>query len=346
MNRKLLVTSLSLPFAALLVASACSLEEDPGPNSTGGTSSGGSSTAGSAGSSSVSGSVGTSGSTGTSGASAGGTGGSGTAGAGGASGGSGGTGGTGGTGVVDLVELVTGKTNNYGFALKDSWHIIPCVDKQAHDCYPIVGGSCPNTNDPVFLNRGVKFEEEFEVGGEVGKSYDVTIRVNGIAEAKYYRNGTRRAGDSVVGENQAEGTDTWYIGGEPIPSSYNVVQLTVLKPDGSELEHYYLNSWPQDSGNEAHETFSIGYDATFEVIGGGKIKYLNQDSNCRAINNCGIGDNGSACDNARVIPNEPGLQLPAMYGGKSVASMNAYGGQAQPYHAQAIHITVKNVVAK
>lgn len=350
MKRTLLNLSFALSLTSLLVASACSIEEEPIPAG-GGTSSGGGTAGASAGTATTAGTPSTSGSSSMAGTSSGGmstagsTGaggsGAGTAGAGGgtagAGGGAAGTGGGGGA-PADLVETVTGTVNTFGFALKDSWFLTPCVDKLNFDCYPTPGGNCPS--------GGVQIKEEFTVGGEMGKTYAVTVTVNGIVEAKYYRNGMRRAGDSTAGENDVKGSDTWYVGGEPIPSTYNSYMIHVYKPDGMKLESYGLNSFPQNSGNEAHETYSIGYEATFDVIGGGKVEYVNQDDNCRAINNCGVGEKGSACPDARPIPNEPGLQIPTMYAGKTVASMNAFGGATQPFHAQAVHVKVKSVVAK
>jgi len=83
------------------------------------------------------------------------------------------------------------------------------------------------------------------------------------------------------------------------------------------------------------------------VPGGGYIEYLNQDSNCRAINNCDFGVlNGADCPNPRNVPHEPGLQVPQMFGGQPVSSINAINGAQQPFHAQIVHITVTNVVAK
>jgi hypothetical protein len=124
--------------------------------------------------------------------------------------------------------------------------------------------------------------------------------------------------------------------------------LTVYQSDGAtEVQHYYLNSWPQAfSDAESHRTFPISYTATFEVPGGAVLEYLIGDSNCRAINNCGPGDNGSDCPNEREIPNEPGLEIPDSYGGQPTANQNVVNGTNGPWHAQMIHVTVTNVVEK
>lgn len=235
--------------------------------------------------------------------------------------------------------------NQYGFAFTDSYYLAGCSEVQGPECL-LVQGACPNlhADDIAFEDSGYLSREEFKLGGEAGKFYDVTIRVNGIVEGKYYRYGTRRRGDDFSDANAFTGSDTFYVGGEPIPSTYGVYKLSVFQPDGStELEHYYLNSFPMQSGFESHQTFPIGYEAVIQVPGQGVIKRLYQDSNCRAYNNCGPGDNGASCPAARNVPNEPGLQVPPMHGGVSTASLNVINGATQPFHAQIIHITVTNV---
>jgi hypothetical protein len=207
---------------------------------------------------------------------------------------------------------------------------------------------CPNQGAANFEDKGSTFIEEFKMGGEMGKTYSVTIKVNGVVEGKYYQGGMRRDGGNFADANDPAGGDAWHVGGAPIPSSYNVFKITVLQPNGTdEVEHYYLNSFPSNSGFESHQTVLIGYEATFDVPGQGVIRYLNQDSNCRAINNCGPGDNGPNCPAARNVPNEPGLAVPATYGSQPVNnSFNVVNGAQQPFHAQMVHVTVTNVVEK
>lgn len=120
----------------------------------------------------------------------------------------------------------------------------------------------------------------------------------------------------------------------------------MFEPDGiTEREHYFLNSFPPSSGLESHVTVPIGYDATFEVPGQGLIQHRRQDSNCRAVDNCGaVEHSGGDCVAARNVPNEPGLALPATFGGKTLESMNVVTGAQQPYHAQVVHVSVKQVV--
>jgi hypothetical protein len=265
--------------------------------------------------------------------------------------GTGGMAGNGGGAMEVTVDNFAGKVNEHGFAFKDSYFLVPCQQTAAHDCLT-VQGDCPDQGAADFEDKGSKFEEFFQLGGEMGKTYTVKIRVNGIVEGKYYRNGTRRAGnDTNVDWNVPQGTDAWYVGGEAIPSSYNVFKIQVLEPNPTPdktktIAHYYLNSFPQDSGLESHQTVPIGYEAEFDVPGEGWIRYLNQDSNCRAINNCGPGDNGPNCPSARNVPNEPGLAVPETYGSQPVTNINRINGAQQPFHAQMVHVTVLEVKEK
>jgi len=173
------------------------------------------------------------------------------------------------------------------------------------------------------------------------------LRVNGIVEGKYYEGGARRAGQEYANLNRPEGSDTWYVAGHPTESDYSVFKLTVLQPDGTtEVEHYYLNSFPSVSGAESFQTFPIGYEATIDVPGQGFVRYTHQDSDCRALDNCGV-QYTNYCEQARNVPNEPGLAVPATYAGKPVnEQFNVVNGANQPFHAQIVHVTVTNVELK
>jgi hypothetical protein len=244
----------------------------------------------------------------------------------------------------------TGIVNEFGFALEDSWLLMPCLEKAgASDwfCRPHIG-ECPNQDALDVEQRGYRFTERFQLGGELGTAYDVTLRINGVVEGKYYEGGVRRDGNSYANANQPTGTDAWHTGGSPVISTYAIYKLSVFQPDGvTEVEHYYLNSFPQVSGFESHQTVLLGYEATFSVPGQGIIEYLVVEPDCYTNNNCGPGDN-VPCTNARgrVVPNQPGLLLPATYGGEPLASLNVMTGANQPFHAHLIHVLVTNVVAK
>jgi hypothetical protein len=245
------------------------------------------------------------------------------------------------------INAIAGTKNAFGFALKDSFMMLPCYETVNFDCLTAdVSAGCPNSGSTVYEEKGHIFVEEFKLGGRAGETYRVTLRVNGVVTGKYYQGGTRRDGGNYANIDVAQGSDGWHVGGDAINSNYDMYKITVYSPDKStEVQRYYLNSYPQASGLESHRTVLLGYDATIDVPGQGWVQYKIVDPNCRAINNCGAGEVvGSTCSAPRKIPNEPNLPIPAMYGGKTTASMNPFTGAQQPWHSQIVHITVKQVV--
>ncbi len=237
---------------------------------------------------------------------------------------------------------LAGNKNAFGFALMSSFFLTPCLEQQNYDCLTQLG-ACPNQNAPNYEDRGRVFAEDFKLGGCLGKTYSITLRVNGIVEGKNYQGGTRRRGDEVPDVYSTVGFDTWYAGGAPTESSYNVMKLTVLQPDGAtEVQHYYLNSIPD---SEKHITFLIGYEATIKVPGQGVVRFSGHDANCRAVDNCGNWGSSTTCSDARNVPHEPGLAVPETYGGKPVSELNLINGAQQPFHSQIVHVTVTKVEA-
>jgi hypothetical protein len=383
MKRTLLATSIGCSIAALLGLVHCSQPattyQPPGggagspsaggsPPSAGAPAAGGETTLPTAGSTSVAGSSGSLGVAGSAGASTGGaTGVSGGAGAG-TAGSSGAMGGAGAPGLS--VTDVFGIKNSYGDALADSFILFPCYSKAGQDCITIPSGAaCPNQDNTAlpYEQRGVQFHEDFHIGGTPGAMYIATIHVDGITEAKYYEKGTRAAGltdppaattntfVSCTAPDPAHCTDAFYTGGDPVDAEhYNVYKLTVYgTPDaadggpGTELQHYYLNSFPANTGTayEQHSTYYVSYSHDIPVVGGGVIEYKMGDQNCHAIDNCGPGYFTTDCtatdkNAGRKLPN---ITIPSTYLGKQVSVINAVNGANQPYHSHVLHITVTAV---
>jgi hypothetical protein len=261
-----------------------------------------------------------------------------------------GMGGSGTGGAMVTVDAIAGLPNTFGDQLKDSFILFPCYAVAAQDCILIPNGTaCPVADaTKPFEDQGLVTKETFTLGGTVGRSYTLTIRVNGITEGKAYMGGIRSAGNADPPNPDAPaGLDTFYTGGAPVDlQNYKVYKLIVLNPNGTEVQHYYLNSMPT-SAFENHNTFPIGYTHDIIVPGGGSIVYQTASRNCRAIDNCGAGSRSVSClvTDGRNVPNEPALQVPAMYMGQSVASINLRNGATQPFHAQILHITVTAAAA-
>jgi hypothetical protein len=271
-----------------------------------------------------------------------------------ASGGTTGSGGSsGGGGSVSALDEVAGKPNMYMSTLKNAFILMPCYSLQNQDCNTIPAGTqCQNMSAANYEDKGYKQTEVFTLGGTSGTMYNMTFTARGIVEAKYYMGGTRDAGNATPTDpDNAAGIDTFYRGGSPINQEfYNVYKMVVKKPDGSELAHYYLNSFDKNSGFENHRTFPIHYTKTIPVVGGGSIELFAGDSNCRAVNNCGAGATSSTCPATagRKVPEGAGetpVSIPTMYMGKTVASINLQTGTMQPYKSQIVNILVTAVTA-
>jgi hypothetical protein len=273
----------SIIASLLTLAAACSVESPTAPPVVANGGSGG--TSGSGGGAGTSGAAGTAtGGGGSGGGSAGSTSG-GTSGAGGTSGtsgtGGGGSGGSGGTsGGGPTIEELVGDLDGYLFTA-------PCGDAgTGYDC--LNAGCTDGQKDTVV---------EFPIAGDPATTYDVTVHVWGIVEAKNYDGGTRRAGDTM--DASSTGGDFWYEGGTIPFSSYNTYELHVTPPVYDAANDYFLNA--RNGSGENHESWALNYTATFPVKGGGTITYRVYDSNCRQIMNCGPGTGSSSCAAPRSL---------------------------------------------
>ena len=357
MKRFLVATSLVLPVA--FVAGATGLHcgsnsstyvapESGSPTPNPGSSGGGSSSSGS--------SSGASGSSGGASDDGGGSGSGGSTDDGGGGGSS--EGGAEGGGSVSVTDIL-GIKNSYGESVMDSVMLFGCYSNAAQDCITNAPGTtCPASQGTAvpLEQQGLITHEYFQIGGTVGTMYTMKLQANGILEAKYYENGTRFVGNAdPANPDVPNGTDTFYTGGDPVNiENYNVYKITVYNPPdpgsdagyGSEVQHYYVNSFPKTATPyENHQTFPIAWVHDIPIPGGGVIEYLTEDRNCHAVDNCGIGARSTSCavSAGRNVPNEPNFMVPMTYMGQMVSSLNTRNGANQPYHAQIVHLTVLSV---
>jgi hypothetical protein len=302
-----------------------------GTTSTGGSATGGTtSTGGSAGH--VTGTGGSGDTPGTGGAvnGAGGTAAGGTPGAGGSKGGSTGTGGgsagatgTAGAGGGGSLLGIVGTFDGFLFTA-------PCGDGgTGYDC---LNTGCTNGSPKTTMM-------DFPIGGTTGAKYNVTVRVKGVVEAKNYSGCTRAVSGNLVYD--ANGGNLWCSGGTVPDSTYNSYEINVFSQasGGTAMGAYRLNS--RDGTSEGHQSWPLNYEATFTVIGGGRIQWRVYDSNCRQIMNCGPGAGSSTCMSPATIslagstPAAPTSFMQPFRGTGATAS--AYG--------QWVFIDVTNVVA-
>jgi hypothetical protein len=192
------------------------------------------------------------------------------------------------------------------------------------DCYlyPEGTASCPNATSPTYATKGVIRTVTQTVGGTAGTPYTINFEIRGVLGSKCYSGGTRRAGDAPpAGWNAETNTDGWYEGGTPATGLWNTYEIHVTPPVLTETKSlsadksenvYYLNSMPSTMGVtwcEVHETFPIQYKASFPVIGGGTIKFVLHDSNCKGQQNCG-GPTPANCTTAHRTIDLTGMPTP------------------------------------
>jgi hypothetical protein len=198
----------------------------------------------------------------------------------------------------------------------------PCSPTSSDDCSG--GGWIYNGMTTPCMNGALTAELDFEVGGEPGVMYDVTLHFYGVVEPKNYGNMiTREAGNTrpTHGPNGAMPAP-WASsnGGISYPGSdYNTYEIHVYNDQDQEIRQYFINS---DTA-EGHWTYLINYERTIPVVGGGRIRTKTYDRNCRMIKNCGDRSGGvtaQVCSSATkqtvdvsaAMPQPTGLTQPGL----------------------------------
>lgn len=108
----------------------------------------------------------------------------------------------------------------------------------------------------------------FNMGGEAGTTYNVTLRVRGVLEPKVYMGGK-------AAQNHL------YIGGSPVVSGYNDFGLKVSSP----AQTYYFNAVDEMTG-EKYQSFAIDTKHVVQIEGGATITLQAHDPDCAGVRNC------------------------------------------------------------
>lgn len=108
----------------------------------------------------------------------------------------------------------------------------------------------------------------FTMGGETGKTYDVSLRIRGVVEPRIY----------VGGKDEG---DHFYVGGMPqAGSGYNAYSLAVSSP----AKTYYLNS--ADAQGELYKVYSLDSTQVIPIAAGANVTLQVSDSDCAMVKNC------------------------------------------------------------
>lgn len=203
----------------------------------------------------------------------------------GGSGTSGGTGGGGGsdTGVSGSGGMMANPQAELDDAVKNlkGWRYEnPCGYVDGHS---LTDGQCnsgeicwPDSNKARFAEKKV-----IQIGGVVGHTYDVTLRIRGALEPRDYpSNCTFLPGGSPNGATVSllENCDGFANAGQV---TFNVYELTIEEP----MHVYYLNGVKL---HPPHRVDSLDQNFTIRVAGGTKIDFAFDDLNGGEIRNCSV----------------------------------------------------------
>ena len=283
---------------------------------------------GESGTTGASGDVGTGGVTGTAGSEAGATGtagmGTGTGGAMGGSGGAGGATGTGGMGGAVSGALCTPSGAQF-----DCNNVLSGMDGYAN----IDNASGPSQgSDAIQLNctpsdmagqQTIFKQKHWQLMGAgitMGKMYKVDLHFYGVVECKTYVGGTgpAKSDPNFSAPNVSQTHNLWLQGSTDNGDHWNTYAFSITPMTNAHLmgigpqgggavfpdpaNVYVINECPGSHG-EGHFTWNIDFAASINVPGGSFINYIEYDTNCRMIANCGAADSAQSCNGPYNVVN-------------------------------------------
>jgi len=161
--------------------------------------------------------------------------------------------------------------------------------------------------------------------------YKVALHFYGVVECKTYNGGTptspARSDSETVSttvihnlwlNSAADNQDHWNTYGFTVTPASSPVFPNIGPQTNppSAANSYAINQCPGTKG-EGHFTYRIDYDASIVVPGGSYINYIEYDTNCRMIANCGAVDAGQSCNGpynfvssvTQAVPNTNAMTL-------------------------------------
>jgi hypothetical protein len=216
------------------------------------------------------------------------------------------------------------------------------------------GQTCVPTADRE--DNGLLFKEShFQLTGdaiEPGVMYDVTVHITGVVECKVYPGGACTP-PANVGRDGVY--NMWCPGAQDNGDVWNTFMISVTDESSSttpgmgpqdngplpDAAHRYMINQCPAGETVSHKTWQIDYDATFTVEGGQWINYVEFDTNCRQITNCGpSNDSGTECPSQYVLSVPP--SVPAAPAALANATSGFAGGGGG--FGQWMYFDVKSVV--
>jgi hypothetical protein len=202
-----------------------------------------------------------------------------------------------------------------GFVMKQ-----PCVSQSGpRACRTHAEAACPVDADPT-LSGARPLDETLTFGGEHGRMYDVTLRVQGVVESKVYANGTDVSELPTDGFQRAGTADN-------AKNQRSLFALRVASPPAT----YFFNALGRDAMRRS--VFAVDYEASLTIQGGTALHAWIADPNCEAIRNCGDPDDATGCVPVDVPNLEPSIR-------------RTLGVEPSAFDGQFLGFAVKSVAAR
>jgi hypothetical protein len=166
-------------------------------------------------------------------------------------------------------------------------------------------------------------------GITAGKNYKVDLRIYGVVECKTYVGGTGPAKmDPNETPNVNQTHNLWMTGAVDNGDHWNTYAFTVTPTSLSKLigigpqtgtlpeakNTYVINQCPGARG-EGHFTFNLDFPASITVPGESWINYIEYDTNCRLIANCGAAEATQTCPGPYNVVNSVKNAVPSTNAG-------------------------------
>lgn len=132
---------------------------------------------------------------------------------------------------------------------------------------------CTNAGDANKLCSAGNTQQSVQIGGASNKTFQVTVRIRGVAEVAPFMNGI------------TTGSSGWYVGGVVGDTYHNTFKMTVSSPAAIYYANYAETSGLTPVGLDYNARFSIdgGATVTFDVDAQDATQRQNFDSNGVAI---------------------------------------------------------------
>jgi hypothetical protein len=142
-----------------------------------------------------------------------------------------------------------------------------------------------------------------------GVNYQVDLHFYGVLECKTYRGGMGPARTDTATLDVNVQHNLWLAGGSDPGDHWNTHAFTITPMPNNMLagigstdagvppvaQSFMINQCPSMQ-QEGHFTWPINFASSITVPGGSFINFLEFDTNCRSINNCGAVDALSSCN--------------------------------------------------